>query len=129
MRHKRCLDTVQAALLTVTVICLPNRCRARSVVAALVAWSGFSMRRTSLSATPRSRARRRWEIPAWRQASYRAAFKVIGSGGTIRGRRLFACEGSGKSFPSRIVAAISSLSRSRASASASSRVAPSYTDT
>ena len=44
-----------AASPTVTVTRFPSRRRARSIVAALVAWSGLSMRRTSLSATPRSR--------------------------------------------------------------------------
>ena len=40
---------------TATVSRLPSRCSARSIVAALMAWSGFSIRRASLSATSRPR--------------------------------------------------------------------------
>ena len=58
-----------AASPTDTVTRFPSRPRARSIVAALVAWSGLSMRRTSLSATPRSRARPRCDMPASRNAS------------------------------------------------------------
>ena len=58
-----------AASPTVTLTRLPNRSKARSIAADLVAWSGFSMRRTSLSATSRSRARRRCDTPALRNAS------------------------------------------------------------
>ena len=54
---------------TVTVTRFPNRRRARSIVAALVPCSGFNIRRTSLSATSRPRARPRCEIPDWRHAS------------------------------------------------------------
>ena len=61
--------TDHAASPIVTVTRFPNWRRARSIVAALVLCSGFNIRRTSLSATSRSRARRRCEIPAWRQAS------------------------------------------------------------
>ena len=59
----------QAASPTETLTRLPSRRRARSIVAALVAWSGLSMRRTSLSATSRSRARRRCDTPTSRKAS------------------------------------------------------------
>ena len=58
----------QAALTTVTLTRFPSWRNARSIVSALVAWSGFSIRRTSLSATPRSRARPRCETPASRKA-------------------------------------------------------------
>ena len=57
-----------AASPTVTLTRLPNRRKARSIAADFVAWSGFSMRRTSLSATSRSRARRRCDTPASRNA-------------------------------------------------------------
>ena len=63
------LEARHAALPTVTVTRFPNIRRARSIVAALVLCSGFNMRRTSLSPTSRSRARRRCEIPASRHAS------------------------------------------------------------
>ena len=59
---------IQAALPTVTLTRFPSWRKARSIVAALVAWSGFNIRRTSLSATPRSRARPRCETPASRKA-------------------------------------------------------------
>lgn len=58
-----------AASPTVTVTRFPSRRSARSIVAALVPCSGFNMRRTSPSATSRSRASWRCEIPAWRHAS------------------------------------------------------------
>ena len=45
---------------------LPGRRNASSIVAALVACSGFNMRRTSLSVTAKSRAIRRFEWPVWR---------------------------------------------------------------
>ena len=54
---------------TVTVRRFPNRCIARSIVAALVAWSGFNIRLTSLSATSSSRANRRCDMPVSRNAS------------------------------------------------------------
>ena len=68
-RHGVHAAGAQAASPTETLRRLPKWRRARSMVAALVAWSGFSMRRTSLSATPRSRARRRFEMSASRNAS------------------------------------------------------------
>ena len=68
-QRSRYSGTYQAASPTVTLTRLPNRRRARSIVAALVAWSGFSMRRTSLSAISRSRARRRCDTLALRNAS------------------------------------------------------------
>ena len=59
---------IQAALPTVTLTRFPSWSKAWSIVAALVAWSGFNIRRTSLSATPRSRARPRCETPVSRKA-------------------------------------------------------------
>ena len=95
------------------------------MVAAFVAWSGFSMRRTSLSATSSSRASWRRDMRTLRNDTKSAAFSAITTGGTTRGRRLVARDGSGRFSPSRIVPAINSRRRSRASASASSLVAPS----
>ena len=101
---------------------MPSRRKTTPIVLALVAWSGFNIRRTALSATAKSRARRRCERLVWRQASDKAAFRAICSGGTTSGRRLLAHDGSGRAWPSRIVVAMSSRSKSFASSRASSRV-------
>lgn len=54
---------------TDTMTRLPSRRMERSIAVALVAWSGFSMRLTSLSAMPSLRARPRCDRPVPRKAS------------------------------------------------------------